>query len=274
MNKLISVIIPTYNAEKNIERAVKSIIGDDIEIVIVIDGATDNTLNICQNIKNDNIKIFEQTNRGPFEARKNGIQKAEGKYIMFLDSDDYFCENTIKRVKETIKKYNEPDLIRFRYRKEPDGYDQYKYMEEDEKEVLKKDFSKEVYPMFLNGYMLNALWTNCVKKEILNNINLEENTLRYGEDLVLNLNLFSNIDNIVFINDVLYIYEYQSNSITNSKDLNKLLSNLQDAVKAYANLYTYLEKWGMLTKENIDIVNKRMEKETSQIIKILKENIK
>lgn len=273
MGKLISVIIPTYNAENTIQKAIESVQGQNIEIIIVIDGATDNTLKICQDIKNDNIKILEQENQGPFEARRTGINIAQGKYIMFLDSDDCFVENTISKIEEIIKKYDEPDLIRFRYKKEPNGYEQYKYMEEDEKQVLKDNFSEEVYPMFLNGYMLNALWTNCVKKEVIDKVNLTHNTVRYGEDLLLNLDIFSNIKNVVFINDVLYKYTYQENSITNSRKIKRLLNNLEDSVKVYTTLYTYLEKWGMSTKENIDIVNKRVVKESSQIIKIIKEMI-
>ena len=71
MEKLISVIIPTYNAEKTIERAVKSIIGDDVEIIIVIDGATDKTLEICKKIKKTSKRTKQVHYRNFTKSRRN-----------------------------------------------------------------------------------------------------------------------------------------------------------------------------------------------------------
>lgn len=272
MDKLISVIIPAYNAEKTIERCINSINEEDIEVIVVIDGAKDNTVEICEKLSNENkmIKVIEQSNTGPYGARKKGIENAQGEYLMFLDADDYFAENTISRVKEVINKYNKPDLIRFRYEK-IDRYQQYRYMQEDEKEIFKPDFTTEVYPMFLNGYMLNSMWTNCVKREIMQNIEIAEKNIKYGEDLLLNLEIFSKINNVVFINDILYKYVYVENSLTNSRTIEKLLKNLEDAIEVYSLIHTYLLKWNMNSIDNIKIVNNRIRKESGQIIKIIKE---
>lgn len=271
---LISVIIPAYNAEKTIEESIKSVLGQDVEIIIVIDGSTDGTLSICQDMQknNKNILIIEQENKGPFEARQTGIKNAKGKYLVFLDSDDSYTENTIIRVTEVINKYNEPDVVRFRYKKVPVGYDQYKYFEENEKEIVKKDFEKYVYPMFLEGYMLNALWNNCVKKEVIEKLNIETSYAKYGEDLLMNLEIFSNINTVVFINDILYKYYFQEESLTNTKTIRRLFRNLQNAVEVYSKLHLYLIKWGMNTKENVEIVNKRVKKECCDIIEIIKKS--
>lgn len=269
MKKLISVIIPAYNVEKTIERAIKSINSRDVEIIIVVDGSKDNTLEVCKNIKQNNIQIIEQENKGPFESRKIGINKANGKYVMFLDADDMFENNTIDRIKEIIKKYNNPDLIRFRYKKIPNGYEQFKYFEENEKIVLKDQFKKSVYPMFIDGYMLNALWTNCIKTEYVKNCNIKLD-VRYGEDLLLNLDIFSKINNVVFLNDILYQYTYQEDSLTNSKSLNRLFRNLENSIYVYTQLHRYIELWGMRTEENIEKINNRIIKESKQIIEIIK----
>lgn len=268
MEDLISVIIPAYNSETTIEECIKSISGENVEIIVVIDGATDNTLKVCKDLQKSvkDMKIVEQQNQGPFKSRETGIKNAKGKYIMFLDADDCYFENTITRVRELIKKYNEPDLIRFRYRKMPNGYDQYKYIELDEEEIKKKDFSKRVYPMFINGYMLNALWTNCVKREIIENIKTPIDNIRYGEDLVKNLEIFSNIESVVFTNDVLYQYNYMENSMTNKKTLSNILGNLSDAIELYSLLHIYLLKWNMYSIENIQAVNKRIQKEANILI--------
>lgn len=274
MNKLISIVIPTYNAQNTIKECINSIKSKDSEIIIVVDGATDNTLEICNKIKNRNLKIINQENKGAFEARKTGIENSTGKYIMFLDADDKYKSNTVYKMKEMIEKYNEPDLIRFRYESTPNGYEQYKYIK-DEKEILQKDFQVDIYPMFLDGYMLNSIWTNCVKKEILQNINnIEQKNIKYGEDLLLNLEIFSNIKNVIFINDILYEYTYQENSITHLKSIDRLMNNLKDAIEVYSLLHEYLLKWNMYNEENVEIVNNRIKKESNKILEIIKEEIK
>ena len=272
MKDLISIIIPAYNAQDTIEKCIKSIEGENIEIIVVIDGATDNTLKICKDLKRykENINIIEQENKGVLEARKTGIRNAKGDYIMFLDADDEYVKNTISKIRELIKKYDKPDLVRFRYEKVPNGYTQYKYIEKNDEKIEKKDFQKVVYPMFLSGYMLNATWTNCVKTEIVRNLKIEKKYTCYGEDLIHNLEIFSNIDNVVFTNDVLYKYIYMENSITNSKSANKLFKNLEDAIEVYSSLHKYLNKWEMYSENNIEIVNNRIKKECNRIIQIIK----
>ena len=98
MNKqeeLISIIIPIYNAEKYIERCINSLKNQtykNIEIICINDGSTDNSLNILKRIAitDNRITIIEQENKGVSVARNKGIESAKGKYIMFLDADDWF----------------------------------------------------------------------------------------------------------------------------------------------------------------------------------------
>ena len=269
-NYLISVIIPAYNAEKTIEKCIKSISSNTVEIIVVVDGANDKTEEICKSLQKEmnNLKIIVQKNQGQFIARKSGIDNALGKYIMFLDSDDNYCENTIIEVEDLIKKYNEPDLIRFRYEK-PNEYQQYIYFEK-EKFIEKKDFKELVYPMFFKTYMLNALFTDCVEKDVLEKICIKQLDLRYGEDLLLNLEIFTNIKNVLFTNKILYKYITKKESITQTKDIGRLLKNLEDAIKVYSTLYEYLLKWDMQTEQNIELVNNKVIEETTRLIKIIR----
>lgn len=271
---LISVIIPAYNGMNTILNCIESIKSNTVEIIIVDDGSKDETLNICLELekKHDNIKVFYQENQGQAVARACGIKNATGKYLMFLDCDDCYEANTISKVTEIIKKYDEPDLIRFRYKKIPDGYEQYKYFSEQEKLINKSDFKSAVYPMFLNSYMLNAVWTNCVKREIVNEIySLEDmEDIKFGEDLLLNLEIFSTIKNVVFIEDVLYKYIYNTNSTTNVKDEKRVLRNLMDSIKVYTKLYEYLIKWDMYNEENVKLASKKIADEAMGILKRLK----
>ena len=157
--KKISIIVPVYNAENTIEKTIKSVLKNkrnDIELILVIDGSTDNSLKICTKMKelDNRIKIIVQENKGTLCARLTGINNATGKYLMFLDADDEYLDNIFDKMDNIIQKYS-PDLIKFRYKK--DEYEQYKYFEKDEVFIKKEDFIKMVYPMFLNGFQLNAL---------------------------------------------------------------------------------------------------------------------
>ena len=270
--KSISVIIPVYNSEETIKNTAKSVLKDkreDIELILVIDGATDNSLEICNRIKqkDNRVKVIYQKNRGAFWARQNGIKNANGKYLMFLDSDDEYLDGIFERMTELINRYS-PDLIKFRYKKEE--YDQYKYFEEDEIYIKKKDFKNMVYPMFIEGYMLNAVWNNCIKREILQGLKFSNKRIRYGEDLLLNLKIFSNIESAVFINDILYKYNTNINSITQSSDRNRWIKNLHDAIEVYNSLFYYLKIWNMDTNENIKRVEERVKKEVETINNVIK----
>ena len=276
IDEKISVIIPVYNAEKFIEQCVSSINSTSAEIILVDDGSKDESLRICKELanKNKNIKVFHQENQGPASARRVGAEKASRDYVMFLDCDDCYEHNTISRVAEIIEKYNEPDLIRFRYKKIPHGYDQYEYFPEAEKFIEKKDFKALVYPMFLNGYMLNNVCVNCVKREIVTNCCLYEKDmqLRYGEDLILNLNIFSNVQNAVFINDILYDYIFKADSATNTQDQKRLRNNLRDSVYVYTKLFEYLKKWEMDDDQTIKLVRNRVIKEANAVMQRMELN--
>ena len=149
----ISVIIPVYNAQSTIEKTVNSVLKskDDIELILVIDGLTDNSLNICEEMKkkDSRIKIIVQENKGALCARINGVKTATGNYIMFLDADDEYIDGIFRRMNEIIEKYS-PDLIKFRYKKE--NYEQYKYFSENEIFINKKDFKEEQLVNIIRNY--------------------------------------------------------------------------------------------------------------------------
>lgn len=115
MNKLISIIMPVYNAEKYLNRSIESIMNqtyNNMEIILVNDGSTDNSLEICTNYqkKDNRIKLINQENKGVSIARNRGIDEATGDYIMFIDSDDYIEKNMIKDMEAKITE-DDIDLV-------------------------------------------------------------------------------------------------------------------------------------------------------------------
>ncbi|MBR2703967.1 MAG: glycosyltransferase family 2 protein [Clostridia bacterium] len=266
--RLISVVIPVYNEEINIRRSIESINNDSVEIVIVNDGSTDNTLEVCREYeaKYDNIRVFTQENQGQNAARYKAISEASGEYIMFLDSDDSYNPNTVSRVIETIEKYNHPDIIRFRYQMLPMNTVQDQYFDEQEKYVEKKDFRELVYPMFIDSYRLNALGMDCVKKSLIDSIGNEGSEVRFGEDMLANLKMFTKANDAVFLKDVLYNYIFNEKSTTKTNNKYKLASNLEDLVVILTRLYRYLIEWDLCTTENMTYIENKFKKETGVIL--------
>lgn len=109
--ELISIIIPVYNVEKYLEKCINTIINQtyiNIEVILVNDGSTDKSLNICNEFKEKDkrIKIINKKNGGLSDARNAGIKNAHGKYICFIDSDDYIHEKYVEELYNLIVKNN------------------------------------------------------------------------------------------------------------------------------------------------------------------------
>ena len=109
--KLISIIIPVYNTEKYLERCLNSLIQQTvkkIEIILIDDGSTDSSGNICDNYakNHENIKVIHQMNRGQAAARNEGLKIAGGKYIGFVDSDDWVKYDMYETMLEVIENEN------------------------------------------------------------------------------------------------------------------------------------------------------------------------
>ena len=105
--KKVSIIIPIYNASAFIRETIESVLQHsikDIELILVDDGSTDHSYQICQEFVTDNIKLFHQENSGVSVARNFGLSKAEGEYIFFMDADDtldtFFIESSYLRAKK------------------------------------------------------------------------------------------------------------------------------------------------------------------------------
>ena len=100
MNELVSIIVPIYNVEKYLEKCIISLINQtykNIEIILVNDGSPDNSLDICKKyqLKDERIVILDKSNGGLSDARNYGIERAKGKYITCVDSDDYVSNDYV-----------------------------------------------------------------------------------------------------------------------------------------------------------------------------------
>lgn len=176
----ISIIVPIYNAENYIKNCIKSVEKQsykNIELILVNDGSTDKTEEICQKEKQkySNIKYIKQTNAGEGAARNRGLELAEGEYICFLDSDDELTYNALENM---INAMQDVDMVIGGIEKKDKGkFKQYipKY---------KTLFNKEQFAdtMVYDSYFVNTAWCKLYKSEIIKKNNIRFNKLLYGED--------------------------------------------------------------------------------------------
>ena len=187
----ISVVIPSYNVESFIEKAILSVLEQPevVEIVIVNDGSTDKTLQIIENLKNSNskIKIFHHkngSNQGRSASRNLGIKEATGNYIAFLDADDFYLANRFFNDKKILEEDKNVDGVYNAV-----GFELYRDAKESElgkhklSTVRKKINPEELFDSIVSskyGYLhLNGL---TVKKSIFDAIGLFNESLVVAED--------------------------------------------------------------------------------------------
>ena len=111
-NKLISVIIPTYNSEKYIQKCISSVLNqtyENFEIIIIDNNSSDNTINIINSFSSNKIKILNVVNNGNISISRNlGIKNSTGSWIAFLDSDDFWEKDKLNKLSKKLENY---DLI-------------------------------------------------------------------------------------------------------------------------------------------------------------------
>lgn len=268
MEDLVSIIIPAYNAEKFIGECLEKVLEQDyenIEVVVMNDGSSDSTLEIATRYSkiDSRIKVYSQENSGSSVARINGAMKSNGKYILFLDSDDFFMKDAISKLVNVAHKYD-TDLIKFRLQRYPECTPQPLIIGNKEEDVVvyKEEFKEKIYPLFINTYNLNPNGTLMVKRSCFKIKDVESYyKLRFAEDLKLSLELFDNALSVTIISDVLYNYFTNYSSATKSNNIDKILYNMGNFITVYSLMYKYLEKWKIDTEENLKKLNLKVLRE-------------
>lgn len=108
MNPLVSIIIPAYNSAKYLSEAVNSALNQtytNIEVIVVNDGSTDDTLQVAESLKGEKLRVFSQKNKGASAARNRGLKEASGEYIQFLDADDLISAEKIEKQLELLQRH-------------------------------------------------------------------------------------------------------------------------------------------------------------------------
>lgn len=216
---MISIIVPVYNTEKYLNKCIESIISQtykDLEIILIDDGSTDNSGNICDKYKasDSRIHVIHQENKGLSVARNTGIDYAHGEYITFIDSDDYIEFDTFEDVNYAIQKFN-PDLIFFR-EKSVNEIGQTIYINGSEPSGEIKQITKKNAEDLIIKELINGMCDKVYRAEIVKSIRFHEGKM-YGEDYMYNLVALTKVEKVAYIDRIKYSYVSNSNSVTHKK---------------------------------------------------------
>ena len=252
----ISVIVPVYNCEDYLEESIRSILNqsfNDIEIICVDDGSTDDSLNILKELSKQDtrLKVYTQENQGASVARNNALEKASGDYIYFFDADDYAVEDCLEKVYSNAVN-NDSDMVIFYF----DNYNENVFLKHCNIDLDKK-FLDVDYNNFTFNYKdykqyafkgASAPWFKLYKKDFLDKhdnikfpVNLNHNDVPFHIMTVLKASKIS------FLPEFLYHYRVDNpNSISNSrlksyKDIFCIINIIEDFLK-YEGLYDDLKK--------------------------------
>lgn len=163
-----SIIIPVYNVDKYLSQCLDSILGQSFgnyELILINDGSKDKSLNICQNYrkKDDRIILINQENQGPSSARNKGLNSARGKYVMFIDSDDWIEPNSLQTLYEYSS--NNCPLIYFGFRAQFGNNDQIAYIHGFRHSQNKNEYYDIIYHTmennmhnFIYGFTCNKIF--------------------------------------------------------------------------------------------------------------------
>lgn len=211
---LLSIIIPVYNTEKYLSQCIESLFNQDLisfidfECILVDDGSTDNSLQICKTYaeKYKNILIIEQENSGASKARKAGLENAKGKYLYFCDSDDYISKDFFSRIL-SIPDYEKYDVIQFGIKSE--------LMNGNIKEYIWKNSNFDFTQLLDNEILWHSLATKIIKTSYLKSLEISKaENLVVGEDRYISTLIFLNTNKIYnIVNYAPYFYRCNNSSI-------------------------------------------------------------
>lgn len=283
----ISVVVPVYNAEKIIERCVKSIVSNDykdLEVILIDDCSKDNSYEICKKLSDEytNVRcLHNEENQGVSYTRNRGIYEAEGQYTMFVDSDDWIDKDFFSSFDEVIDKYDSvlPICGYVNHDEKYNGRTD-NVVWSDKKQNTCLNLREELKNIY-NRTLLQQLWNKAFVTEIIqkNKLSFDE-TISIGEDLrfILEYIKVSRIYSVVFINKPIYHYmrdqkdslmyqvgfESIEEPLKNLRVLYELVGYDHQQIEKYLNedrkkqvsLYAYLimHNAGMKTKEKKKLI--------------------
>lgn len=239
MDKLFSIIVPIYKVENYLQKCIDSILAQtftDFEVLLIDDGSPDKCPMICDEYaKYDaRVRVIHKINGGLVAARNTGINNANGKYICYVDGDDWIAPNLLEVIVDKVLSRMTVDMVVYQGVRQfedkqvplPEGPAEGLYT----KDKLKSD----IYPYmmydhrkpFCNGLIFPVAWNKIFRREFLAKHYCREENIRMGEDNAFVFECLYEAKTVYFINNSLYFYNQMNiGAMTNSYDSTRFANN-------------------------------------------------
>lgn len=253
----VSVIIPVYNSEKYLSACVDSVLHQEkvsLEIILVDDGSTDSSASICDDYarKYENIKVLHIKNSGQAVAKNEGLKLAKGKYIALTDSDDKMTPLMLFTMVTAGYKHG-ADVVCCNY-KQVDEQGNVSHLDCTNNTYI-LNHEEALIHFYSRDKIFSQCWTKLYKHQMLSEYHVENEPIRYDEDIIFNIRAFKAAQKTVIIDKPLYEYTYRENSVAHGywyfrKNINQYINDrikrvqiTQNAVKKESNI---VQEWSLV----------------------------
>lgn len=258
-DELISIIVLVYNTEQYITKCLNSILKQtykNIEIIVVNDGSTDKSLQKIQRIakRDSRIKVINQENMGTYKSRVVGYKNATGKYVMYVDSDDWIVNDMVEIMYKNLKEYK-TDVVKCQGKKLSDN------IVYQPKNIINRNVFMDIenlepqfFDLLYKTNYCNSICKQLIKKSVMKDISTIEEDLNYSEDLACNLKIYKKMKSVLFIPDNLYIYNFNNSYRLRKNNAEQIKKKLYDTIYVYYELYSSVKEFDIKEKKKYKLI--------------------
>lgn len=242
----VSIILPIYNAELYLAQCLSSIQGQsfsDFEVLMVNDGSTDASRDICAGFAQSDSRflLLNKENSGVSASRNFALSHARGKYLQFIDSDDWLTPDAV----ETLYHSSEStgcDLTVCHFYRVLEDHAAPRGHIRTERVLTRREYAEEMMKAPAN-YYYGVLWNKLYRRSLVENVHLQfDPQVKWGEDFLFNLQYLEHVRLISAVAKPIYYYRKREDSLVNSHlSLRKTIAMKKDTFQAYKELYQKLD---------------------------------
>ena len=264
-----SIMTPVYKVEQYLPECIESVLDQtygNFEFILVDDGSPDRSGEICDEYakKDSRISVFHKPNGGLMHTRRYALERAQGDYYVFLDSDDYLSLDTLETLNRYISETGADCVIYGFEWLRPEGTVHVQCAPCDCGRVISD--RRELYNIIFNNDSYNSLCRKCVRASCFDGRDHSASYhIKNGEDCVQTIEIIENARSVVFIPELLYRSRYNSTSITHSNEFDNYSADFEVSKIVLG----FLRRAGVLTEEDMDrLRNKELDEMAVEIKRI------
>lgn len=241
MTPFVSIIVPVYNAEKNISRCIESVLNQtykDFELILMDDGSTDSSGKICDEYaaKDERVRVVHKANSGVSDTRNQGIAIAKGEYLQFIDSDDWITQDATGHFVRMAQEYECDMVIADFYRVIGERVSQKGAIEKEG--LLDRDAYATQMMQKPADFYYGVLWNKFFKRSIIEKYHMKmDSSISWCEDFIFNLEYIRNIQSVYVMKVPVYYYVKTKGSLVSQGMSIKNTIQMKRTVFAYYNQF-------------------------------------